>query len=100
MVDILALGLGSVDLHIFADPGIQNVADPGIQNVADPGNQNVADPGIQNVANLQDISQDISPRQGVDMSYQRQMSDSSVYSTRSAISDQRGAISDQQTYST
>ena len=76
MVDILPLGLGSVDLHIFADPGIQNVA------------------------NLQDISQDISPRQGVDMSYQRQMSDSSVYSTRSAISDQRGAISDQQTYST
>ena len=76
MVDIIPLGLGSVDLHIFADPGIQNVAD------------------------LQDLAQDISSRQGVDMSYQRQMSDSSVYSTRSAISDQRGAISDQQTYST
>ena len=76
MVDIIPLGLESVDLHIFADPGIQNVAD------------------------LQDLAQDISSRQGVDMSYQRQMSDSSVYSTRSAISDQRGAISDQQTYST
>ena len=30
MVDILPLGSGSVDPHIFADP------DPGSQNLADP----------------------------------------------------------------
>jgi len=30
LVDILPLGSGSVDLHIFADP------DPGSQNLADP----------------------------------------------------------------
>ena len=40
LVDILPLGSGSVDPHIFADldPGSQNLADP------DPGSQNLADP--------------------------------------------------------
>ena len=28
LVDILPLGSGSVDPHIFADPGSQNLADP------------------------------------------------------------------------
>jgi len=50
LVDILPLGSGSVDPHIFADldPGSQNLADldPGNQNLADldPGSQNLADP--------------------------------------------------------
>ena len=32
LVEILPLGSGSVDLHIFADPD----SDPGSQNLADP----------------------------------------------------------------